>query len=209
MITVISTGWNATTKHLCLASVAAQVGVVVEHRYIEASEQAIPLGAGQNLARACDDLPPDRIVAWVDGDDWLAHRRALVSVQSAHDAGAWVTWGQFMTSDNEPGFASDYGVQDEPRACSWRATHLKSVRAGLVQRIRADDLQWPDGAPWDMAIMFPVLEMAGPGRRRFLSDVLYIYHEPSSYEREHGANRTRMLEQKLRALPRYDRVESI
>ena len=41
-VTVLSTGFRAPTARICRASVAAQRGVQVEHRYVEASEQSPP-----------------------------------------------------------------------------------------------------------------------------------------------------------------------
>ena len=183
-VTVVSTGLFAPTKAICLASVAAQRGVAVDHVYIEAGEQAERLTVSENLFRAIHALPPERIVAWIDGDDWLAHPMALARAAKEHESGAWVTYGQFMYADGAPGFAAPY-AGTEVREQAWKATHLKTFRAGLFQRIDVDDLQldgeWVSLAV-DMAIMFPMLEMAGPGRARFISDVLYVYNFRSSFQ---------------------------
>lgn len=194
MITVVSTGFAAPTKHLCLASVAKQTD---RHIYIEASEQTPPLTVTENVWRACRALPPDEIVVWLDGDDELA-LGALATVQRMYDAGADCTYGSFRFSDGRPVALRAY---DDPKNCRrepWLGTHLKTFRAGLLASVSETELQLGDdvcdgiGAvvgrtrgPWidmccDMAIMFAVLERSQ--NAIFCPEVLCIYHYASSWE---------------------------
>jgi hypothetical protein len=183
-VTVISTGFKAPTARVCRASVAAQAGVEVEHRYVEASDQNPPKSKIENLLAQVADLAPDTVVALVDGDDWLAHPRALARIADAHARGAWVTYGQFMNTRGEKGFAAAYETSDYRRS-PWRATHLKTFRAGLMQRIKHEDLQfegkWIDRGD-DPSFMIPILEMAGPTRSVFVPEILYIYNSSLNWE---------------------------
>jgi hypothetical protein len=161
-----------------------------------------------NLWPLWRSLPEDEVVVWLDGDDYFATPYALEIVARAHAHGALATYGQFMWADGSIGFAAPVG--DDPRREPWRATHLKTFRAGLVKRIREEDLKTPDGR-WtfvtDQPVMLPVLELAG-GRAAFIPNILCVYdvpnlqtaiarHDPGYVERQ------RVEIGRVRALPRY------
>ena len=92
-------------------------------------------------------------------------------------------------SDGRMGFAAPYHVGEDVRSSPWRATHLKSYRAGLFQRLRAEDLAWPEGAPvpWDFVEMMAAIEQAGWERTAFLAPILYVYAFQHSHEFRSGA----------------------
>jgi hypothetical protein len=212
---VVTTGWRHPTKHVCLASVASQLDVKVSHTYIEASEQVPARTKMQNLHDVIGRLAPDAVTVLVDGDDWLAHRRALARIALAHAEGAWATYGSFRNSDGSPGFARPYLPSEDYRTSDWRATHPKSFRAGLFQKIAQQHLRfgglWIDRAD-DPAFMYPILEMAGRDRVQFLRDCLYVYNEVAGWHRT--ASQAELRHQAeimgyVRALPRYQRLESL
>ena len=187
LVHVVSTGWAHPTAELCKSSVRSQVDVRVVHRYIEASQQVPPRTKLENLIEAIAPFGDDEVIVLVDGDDWLAHRRALARVAQAHyGEGAWCTYGSFRNSDGTPGFAEPYGPAEDYRTTAWRATHLKSFRAGLFNRIKHEDLQylgkWIDRGD-DPAFMWPILEMAGRDRTQWLRDMLYVYNEAQGWHR--------------------------
>lgn len=213
MIYVVSTGLAAPTRETCMASVAMQTGVECEHRYIEASLQNPCRDVITNQAMAICTMRPDDIVAFLDGDDWLAVPHALSRVQQMHESGGWVTWGSFEYADGRPGFAAPYHGGDV-RAHDWHATHLKTMRAGLFQRLRTEDLTWPDGepVPWDMVAMFAAIEMAGWDRTRYCDEILYVYNFGSSHEWNAGRDgRAREIElaREIRSRRPYERVEEL
>ena len=216
-ILVVSTGNAAPTKEKCLASVAMQEGVEVEHVYREAATQSPRLGVMQNRWEAIWDrrrVADEDIVAIVDGDDWLLTRDALAKVQAVHDAGAWLTWGSFELADGRPGCCARYG-DDDPRTTPWRMSHLKTFRAVLFHRIQREHLQrdgdWLQHA-LDLAIMFPMYEMCPPERRCFIPDILYAYNLATSHEWNappDGLQHEREDVAYVRGLPRYERIEKL
>ena len=213
VIHVISTGWAHPTKALCLSSVRSQVDVEARHTYIDADLQVPPRTKMENLVEQLGKLEDEAVVVLVDGDDWLAHKRALARVAQAHyGEGAWCTYGSFRNSDGSPGFAAPYGPEEDYRRSDWRATHLKSFRAGLFNRIKHEDLQylgkWIDRGD-DPAFMFCILEMAGRDRTQWIRDFLYVYNEAQGWHR--GASAAELAHQAAivahcRGLPRYKRL---
>lgn len=186
----------------------------------------------QNVWEAVNKLPADTIVCWVDGDDWLAHPDALSVIREEYELlrEVWMTWGQFVHDDGTPGWASEYPAEirmlAKYRQDIWRATHLKTFRAGLFQKIRKEDLMCLTGqmAPmtiaghpvnsvplhkWlehaiDLAVMFPMLEMARYNTA-FVSLPIYVYSGPTNDYYDKQGETWRQAE-RIRAMPRYERL---
>jgi hypothetical protein len=203
MIHIVSTGKDAKTKDRCIASVQSQKldGIECVHHYIEAGNgfldykwEAVELRhyhsqgniAVQSWHGVVSTFQPWDIVIQLDGDDRFAHPYVIERVAGFYrDPNVWVTYGQFVFEDGRAGFAEPYGPNEDVRKTHWRATHLKTYRAGLAQRIKLEDLQqdgqWITRA-WDMAIMMPLLEMAGSTHTKFNPEVLYVYNLATSFE---------------------------
>ena len=203
-VTVVSTGFRPSTRQKCVDSVASQVGVSHEHVVIDAALQDPPKEHFENLIETIAALPDDRVVACVDLDDWLPDERALTRVAAMHADGALVTYGQFEFPDGRKGWATPYEPGEDVRK-TWRATHLKTFRAGLFKRVRREDLMycgaWAKHAR-DHFLMFPMLEMAGP-RARFCPDVVYVYNANSSTYSEEDRREERRMVEYVRALLPY------
>lgn len=215
MIYVISTGFAAPTKQRCLDSVQCQTAPH-QHIYVEASTQHPSRSMLQNIYEEIHKLPKDAIVASLDGDDWLAGNGVLHRVMQEYvqHPGTWLTYGSFVHSDGRAGFAAEH-TNERYRQSPWLATHLKTFRAGLFQLIKREDLfyegNWQDRG-CDIVTMWPMMEMAGPARIRFIPDVLYVYNFASSFE--HNAlpgemERERKIVNHVRSLSPYSRVESL
>lgn len=178
-----------------------------DYRILPTFEYA-PTGIFDKLLPLWRSFDDDDIIVWLDGDDQLATPHALETVAAYHEAGALVTYGQFIWNDGSIGFAGPVGP--DPRSEPWRATHLKTFRAGLVKKIKDEDLRDSDGEYFkyvtDQCVMLPLLEMA-PERSVFIPKVLHIYSggrgttSPSDMEKEMSALRL------IRSRPRYGRVE--
>jgi hypothetical protein len=95
----------------------------------------------------------------------------------------------------------------------WRATHLRTFRYGLWKHIKKRDLRGADGrwlrTAWDLAIMLPMLEMAG-SRAVHIPDVLYVYDDQTGYN-DHAVRpeQQKRDERWVRRLPKYQKVEVV
>jgi len=147
------------------------------------------VGALHSLYHAVHASDDRTIIIVVDGDDWLAHNGVLAHINKIYwQEEVLMTYGTFMIYPT--GKVDPYGVcrpypRETPncfRACSWRASHLRTFYAGLFKLIKKEDLM-SDGvflpSSQDLAQMIPMLEMSG-GRYRCIEDVLYIYNHANS-----------------------------
>ena len=66
------------------------------------------------------------------------------------------------------------------RSTEWCSSHLRTFLFGLWDKINEQDLINPETkrfvkAAWDLAFMFPMLEMAGE-KAFYIEDLLYVYN---------------------------------
>ncbi len=141
-------------------------------------------GALANIYHAVWLCEPTEIVATLDGDDWFSDDEVLAKLNTVYaDSNVWITYGQFAFHPGGwPGWASELPSEviknNAFREHNWVTTHLRTFYAGLFQKVKREDLLlngefFP--MAWDLAFMFPMLEMAGE-HSRFVPDVLYIYN---------------------------------
>jgi len=214
IVTVVSCGLSRLGSR-CLETVGQQTGIVLDHRVVNIEAQAPRKTKIENIVACVASLPADRIVALVDLDDWLLGTDALSYVAALHQAGAWVTYGSFTFADGRPGFAGAYAPGESVRTSRWRATHLKTFRAGLFRAIDSDDLcfrgTWIDRAD-DVAFMLPMLEMAGHERAVYIDRPLYCYDLSTSFEfsaSEDERRHEKEIHAYVRSLPPYARLEAL
>ncbi len=156
-------------------------------------------GALANIVAGVRALDPDDedVIVLVDGDDWLAHPWALRRLARVYDREpVTVTWGQYVTWPGAFLGCSrplPAGVIDDGRVreAEWSFSHLRTFKHHLWAQIRDADLRGPDGdyfrTAWDLAIMFPLIEMAGHSAR-YVHDILYVYNgdNPLNDHKVHG-----------------------
>lgn len=165
------------------------------------------MGAAHNLHHLLTQhCEPEDTVVCLDGDDWLACPDALSQINACYNEhDCWVMYGQFRYVLGRRGFSEPFAsVEDFATArLYWRTSHIRTFRAGLFQRIADQDpeyscLKGEDGL-WlefasDVALMFPLLEMAGFDRVRFNESVLYVYNDQNPIC-EHNRDRNKQLEE--------------
>ena len=162
-----------------------------------------------NMIHSCDD---DEIVLTLDGDDWFPHENVLSRLDEIYsDSNVWMTYGQYKNHpDGQIGIAAQYPVNvvdsTSFRSQPWGASHLRTFYTWLFKNIKKEDFLYNGGfmaMAWDMTIMFPMLEMAGP-HSKFVSDILYTYNMENPIN-DHKVDK--MLQQSLdryvRTMPKY------
>lgn len=167
------------------------------------------------------NIKDEDIICLVDGDDRLFDEWSLVEVFKAHNLGAWITYGSYysLSDYKENGETAKkhrgtYRNDENYRKLMWRASHLKTFRYGLYRRLKKDWYIGPDGEPLrvcsDLALMFPMMEMAGKEHIKHINRPIYIYNDMSP----HNDHKVRGKEQKeieywLRFQEPYHKIHSL
>ena len=131
---------------------------------------------------------PNDIVVLLDGDDYLPSKSVIEHINQVYcQNDCWITYGQSSWTDGRKGFASEYSQTefDNLRKAPYRVSHIRTFRAGLYQKIKEQDPEFSclkdKGGnfykmTYDVAIFFPIMEMAGLNKIKFIDKVLYIYN---------------------------------
>lgn len=126
------------------------------------------------------------IIVTLDGDDWLANRNVLSTLNKVYnEKDCWITYGSYA---EYPGGSRGKFAKQIPahvtnncsyRQSEWCSSHLRTFKRHLWSKIKKQDLLDSEGnfyrMAWDLAFMFPMLEMAGK-KSKYISDILYIYN---------------------------------
>lgn len=165
----------------------------------------------------CDD---EDIIITLDGDDWLANKNVLqklVDYYSSNDI--WLTYGNHTNfPDGEPywplfKYPDEIVQSNNFRNFRFLASHLRTFKYKLWKNINKSDLLDKDGkyfqTAWDLAIMFPMLEMC-KDKFLFIDEVMYVYNNKNplnDYKLYHQLQlKTEML---LRTKTKYNSKENL
>lgn len=150
-------------------------------------------------------MQPDDVAVLCSADDELAHPNVLTRVKQEYDAGALLTYGQFVMSTGEPGWCRQL-TEDEhrhPYDAPWVTSHLITFRAYLMQMIPDDLLRDADGNYYDFAgdqaFMLCMLAQVPYDRARFIPDVLLKYNR---HEGNDPADKAARAEERIRDVGR-------
>ena len=156
----------------------------------------INIGALTNIVNGINKMncDYDDIIVTLDGDDWFAHDKVLEILNLKYQDNTQITYGRFkfyakgFDSDvihhNAMGYSEQVSseVIDKKifRKRGWVFSHLRTFKYRLWSKIKKDDLCDPKTheyfrVTWDMAFMFPMLEMAGHNIK-FIDYPLYVYN---------------------------------
>lgn len=141
---------------------------------------------------------PNDIVVLLDGDDWLANKNVLSYIDEfykEHDC--WIMYGQASWTDGRRGIARPYLSKEEfdmKRKLPFYISHIRTFRAGLYHKIKEQDKDFSCmkdkygefyKMTYDVAIMYPIMELAGFEKVKYNDTPLYIYnrHNPISDDR--------------------------
>ena len=165
--------------------VREEIGNDPRFTFVDVQEKAYALKNIYDGIELSNPSPEDVIVT-LDGDDWLARKDVLTVLDQIYrTSDCRMTYGSYA---EYPGgkrgkFAKQIPIewitQRHLRRAPWQASHLRTFKHDLWDRIKVEDLQDADGnfyrMAWDLAFMFPMLEMAGT-KSVHINQPLYVYN---------------------------------
>jgi len=176
------------------------------------------VGALKNFVDGFKELgsvnEPESVLVQVDGDDWLYGPLVFQILRSAYEqTGCWMTWGNYVEwPSGAPGMArpvpQEWHVNRDYRSQHWVMSHLRTFKSHLWNSVKDEDLRDDEGnyfdVTWDLAHMFPMIEMAGT-RSCFIPYVLYCYNRnnPLSDDKIYRERQLR-LESEIRSQAPYN-----
>jgi len=129
------------------------------------------------------EAPSKTINILVDGDDYLYSGDVLDILHEKYiNTNCLITYGSHLSSKGVQGKKYPRLIMklNLYRKYFWYASHLKTFRHDLWLSIKKRDLLNKNGNYFsvasDLAIMFPMLEMAGD-RQEFIKEILYVYND--------------------------------
>ena len=172
-------------------------------------------GALANLYRAIYSCKDHEIVVLVDGDDWLYHKNVLQTLNALYSSNEiWMTHGTLMAyprgCTNWCELVPEELIQRNAIRQFKCPSHLRTFYAWLFKKIALEDLLFNGEffpMTWDMAIMFPMIEMASE-RHCFVDQTTYVYNEKNPInDNKINQELQRNLEVYIRNMPPYTRLE--
>jgi hypothetical protein len=143
----------------------------------------------QNIAKAIETsgAESDDVIILLDGDDWFASGLTLSHLNRYYEnKECWMTYGSYSMHPygvigSEPSeYPQEVIDNNLYRQDKWRASHLRTFRRHLWDRIDHRDLQDASGEyykmAYDQAIMLPLLEMSA-GRHKYIPEILHVYNK--------------------------------
>jgi len=127
--------------------------------------------------------PSNTIDILLDGDDYLYSGDVLnILYEKYLNTNCLITYGSHLSSKGVQGKRYPWLIRkfNLYRKYFWYASHLKTFRHDLWLSVNRNDLINKNGkyfsVAWDLALMFPMLEMAG-NRQEFVKDLVYVYND--------------------------------
>jgi len=133
----------------------------------------------------------DDILVIVDSDDWASSDFSLAIVKSYYDRqpnlcvthGSWVSYpNPNANTNNAPYSLQDFNIGI--RKVAWRASHLRTFKYKVWKHVKDESLRDTNGyfkVTWDLAMLFPCLELSGFNRVKFIPDILYVYNQETPF----------------------------
>jgi glycosyltransferase involved in cell wall biosynthesis len=181
----------------------------------------------KNICDAIELANPNQedIIVILDGDDWFARKDVLSILNETYNReNCWLTYGSYVEypSNTRGKFASmvpEHVINNNLfRNSAWMTSHLRTWKYGLWKNIdQARSFIEPDVVDednhfancWDLAYMFPLLELAG-AHIRYIPDILYVYNRQNPLNVDKlDHNLQLIMEQKIRNMKKYNPLNAI
>lgn len=174
---------NSTDK--TLESIKETIKSHSSKEFFKVMKRNFNVGAMENIVFGIQNIcqNDEEVIVLLDGDDWLFDQHVLSYLNEVYTKeNNWMTYGSFISeSGMHNGFCKPIQSTENYRKENWVTSHLRTFKYWLWKKIDDKDLRDSFGRyyamAWDTAIMFPLLEMSGIEKIRFIEKNLYVYND--------------------------------
>lgn len=129
----------------------------------------------------------DDVICLIDADDLLPHKYVLNILNTVYqNSDLLLTYGSYRRINTHNRFRTPYNIEDfsELRTKPWKIVPLRTFRFKVFKELLAQDPNLDclkDNnkqilkMPYDMALFFPLMEIAGYKNIKFIDTILYEY----------------------------------
>lgn len=165
-----------------------------------------------------DFLLDEDIIVILDGDDFLINSQALDVLDAIYNINKpLITYGQYVYMNGQIGHCYGYSREEftRLRELDWRASHLRTFKWKVYKEIQVQDpnyLCYKDAngefykSCYDVAIMHPLLEIAGYDRVYFNQIPLYYYRIHQNNDHNLNAALQKGIELEIRGKQKFKQV---
>jgi glycosyltransferase involved in cell wall biosynthesis len=166
------------------------------------------------------DPQPEDIIVTLDGDDWLSSAGVLSYLNDFYNReDCWLTYGSYIEypAGTRGKFARQIPTSvmqnNAYRVSEWHSSHLRTFKYHLWSKIENSDLKDTEDnfyrMAWDLSFMFPMLEMCGAEKSRYIEKMLYVYNLSNPLN-DHKTNHQLQLrlEAEIRSKAKYNKLEN-
>mgnify|MGYP003402980235 CR=1 FL=1 len=177
---------------------------------------------GENILIGTEISKPNSIIITLDGDDWLPHENVLARINKEYQKfNCWMTYGTYEefpyrdVSHHYHEYPKEVRENKTFRQYKWLASHLRTFRRELFLKINPEDMKDPTTGDFvsmapDLSFQFPMLEMCGIEKSRYIPDILYVYNrENPMNETKQNQNEINRIENLLRNKEPYKTLEKL
>jgi len=157
------------------------------------------------------------IIVILDGDDFFYGKSVFSILNERYNKfGCWLTYGSYINlSTKTRGKFSSKTPQhiidsNSFREYKWSTSHLRTFKSFLFKSIKQHSLINEQGNFYsitgDLAIMFPMLEMAG-NNSLYINELLYVWNDTNVLNDHKKNNKLQLeVEKKLRRSAKYEKL---
>lgn len=158
----------------------------------------------------------DEVMVQLDGDDMLYSSKVLSNLAKIYsDKKTWITFGSYTSTlgkilSNFNGHNLVENIKNLRSSSPWNTSHLRTSYTWLFKKIKLEDLQYNGKfipSAGDLGVMFPMLEMAGPQRTKYISKIFYIYRlHNNNHADENKKKHRKEISKYIKSLPVYEQL---
>ncbi len=172
-----------------------------------------------NIVKAIElfSASKEDVLVIVDGDDWLYDVSVLNHINLVYeDKNIWMTYGQFVpVSGAYPAYCQAIpDTKTYRKQKLWYASHLKTFKRGLWDKIKDADLRDKSGRYYpitgDASYMYPMVEMCGQKHMKFITKLTYVYNDRNPLnDSKVGKEYQLSMGEEIQAKPIYLELQSL